>query len=613
MYLQYSSICDKKPFGAVCEGERVNLILKIESSMPFTAKLRLMQDRKEEEEYFPLEPSSERGRYSCTFSVPQSGLYFYDFLLEDENGNRKRFGRYRHDSTEEESSPPFQLTVYSKHFHTPAWCKGAIMYQIFPDRFAKSEHFSTLHTVNETQRIIHEDWEEEPDSFLNDKNYSAKDFYMGNLKGIEEKKSYFKDLNVDVLYLNPVFEASDNHRYCTGDFRKIDGFLGSNEDFRQLTNSLHSDGIRIILDGVFSHAGWDSKYFNRFGHYDSKGAYQSESSPYRSWFLFEEYPDKYLSWWGFENLPNFDKSNPEYLNYITDEKNGVISYWQNYGISGWRLDVADELPDPFLDSIRRSVKRGHSDNLIIGEVWEDASNKESYNKRRRYLLGEQLDSVMNYPWRRAIIDFMKRKDAESFSYEITSILENYPKPSIDALMNILSTHDTNRIINELGILNPNLEELPKNYRLSEEEKNRGRDLLLYASFLQFTLPGIPSIYYGDEAGLEGMTDPFNRRTYPYGHEDRTLLEHYRSLCEFRKNNREHFSSDMEVIFQEKSCIAYRRGELLCIVNVGDDAVFIPYRGLKKEVFSNNTPSICTWGAIVPPTSFQSIVIENREP
>lgn len=607
--LNYCSLYDKEPFGAVPEGTPIILNTSVEGNVPVRITLRLFHDGEKEAQLFSFKPFGQEGFYRCQFVVDKAGLYFYDFLLEEDDRTCLRFGHHLHYTTTEQSSPPFQLTVYRKEFETPSWCKGSIMYQIFPDRFARSKNFSPLPILNKRERVVHTDWSEEPDSFLTNEHYSAKDFYMGNLKGIEEKTDYLKELNVDVLYLNPIFESSDNHRYCTGDFYKIDGFLGSNEDFLSLTSNLSNQGVRLILDGVFNHAGWDSKYFNRFGHYPATGAYQSESSPYRSWFLFEEYPQKYVSWWGFENLPNFDKNNPEYLEYITNEKNGVLSYWQNYGISGWRLDVADELPDHFLEKIRNTIKGSNKENLLIGEVWEDASNKESYGKRRRYLLGNQLDSVMNYPWRKAIIDFVKGGDASSFTYALTSILENYPKPSIDSLMNILSTHDTNRIISELGVLE-NIDGLPKNYRLSPEEFTRGKERITYASFLQFTLPGIACIYYGDEVGSEGMTDPFNRRTYPYGREDIDLLNHYRSLCRFRREYRENFSSDIDIVFQQGGCIAYRRGSLLCCLNMGENAIFVPYHGLKEIVFTNKSPSVSEWGIVLPPKSFQSILIEN---
>ncbi len=544
--------------------------------------------------------------YSCRFSIPHAGLYFYDFILKDENGVLLRFGHKKHFAVCDHNAPKWQLTVYHKDFHTPDWIKGGIMYQIFPDRFAKSEDFVPLPVKNTTERFIHKNWNDTPHSFLTNKDYKAQDFFMGNLKGITESISYLKNLHINTIYLNPVFESSDNHRYSTGDYRKIDGFLGSNEDFEQMTASLSENGIHTIVDGVFSHCGWDSIYFNRFGHYESIGAYQSQQSKFFSWFSFEEFPDKYHSWWGFENLPAFCKENPSYENFITNEQNGILSFWQNKGIHGWRLDVADELPDQFLEAIYRTAKKQNPDTLILSEVWEDASNKISYNHRRHYLLGRQSDCVMNYPWRTAIIAFMKYGNAQDFSYEITSICENYPKPVLHTLMNILSTHDTVRIINELGITHEVPLEERGAYHLTEEELQRGITLEKMAAFLQFTLPGVPCIYYGDEVGLDGFADPFNRKTYPYGKENTNLLSYYQSLCQFRTTYRTDFQKDLRLVCAQNNCFAFARGNLICIANRGAQPSFIECSGKKQLLFGNQNSSFSKWGIVIPPCSFACV-------
>ena len=199
---------------------------------------------------------------------------------------------------------------------------------------------------------------------------------------------------------------SSNHRYNTADYRKIDPLLGTEEDFINLCREAKKRGIRIILDGVFSHTGSDSIYFNKNSRYNSAGAFNTPESPYKNWFQFLKYPDVYKSWWGFTSLPELDKNNPDYINFICGE-DGILRHWLRLGASGYRLDVADELPDSFIARVREAVKAEGEENLLIGEVWEDASNKLAYGVRRKYFLGDELDSVMNYPFKEAILDLLR--------------------------------------------------------------------------------------------------------------------------------------------------------------------------------------------------------------
>lgn len=451
----------------------------------------------------------------------------------------------------------WQLTVYDKAFHTPQKFKGGLIYQIFPDRFAFSE---TAKQNVPTDRILRSDKDGDPYWLPTaDGKVLNNDYFGGDLKGIEQKLDYLKELGVTCIYLNPIFEAQSNHRYDTANYEKIDPLLGTEEDFKALCCAAEKLGIAVILDGVFSHTGDDSVYFNKYGRYDKLGAYQSKNSPYYCWYKFNEWPDDYESWWGIKILPEVIEETPDFIEYITG-KNGIARKWLRLGASGWRLDVADELPDSFLDSFRKAVKTEKSDALVLGEVWEDASNKESYGKLRRYLLGKQLDSVMNYPFANAVIDFIRNANAELFAERITSIVENYPKEVLDVLMNHLSTHDTMRAITALAGESCNYRDRKwqSAHSLSESEYAYGVHLLKAASAVQYTLPGIPTIYYGDEAGMQGYKDPFNRRCYPWGNENAELIEWYKKLGKIRNENPVFADGKIEILSAVAGCVAYSR-------------------------------------------------------
>jgi cyclomaltodextrinase len=365
-------------------------------------------------------------------------------------------------------------------------------------------------------------------------------------------------LGVNIIYLSPIFEAYSNHKYDTGDYHKIDPMFGSEASLIKLIRKAKKYGISIILDGVFSHTGDDSIYFNKYGRYDSTGAFQSMDSPYYQWYTFNKWNDDYLSWWGIKTLPEVNENNTSYTDFITGKK-GVLRHWQKTGIRGWRLDVADELPDEFIEKIRKSVKSYDKDALIVGEVWEDASNKYSYDKLKKYLCGRQLDSVTNYPLRKGIIEYVKNKDCTLLYDTMNKIMETYPPPAINCLMNILGTHDTERILTLLGSETiPSSKNEMAESRLSEPELKRGIKLLKIAVLLQMTLPGIPCIYYGDEAGMEGWRDPFNRRCYPWGKENKEILDFYFFITNLRKANKVFAEGKYRCLIHDKEVFVYER-------------------------------------------------------
>ena len=522
----------------------------------------------------------------------ETGLYFYHFTYETPFGKGNIF---LHSAGCGEISPDgkeWQLTVYDKDYKTPQWIKGGIMYQIFPDRFNKG--MGNIKNIPE-DRIIHENTTDIPIWKPNEQGKILNnDYYGGNLKGIEEKLPYIASLGVNVIYLNPIFEAHSNHRYNTADYSKIDALLGDEKDFKSLCKKANQFGIKIILDGVFSHTGSDSIYFNREGRYNSAGAFNSKESPYKDWFTFEE-NGKYKSWWGIDTLPETNEDNESFIEYIAGKK-GIAEKWLKCGAYGYRLDVADELPDKFLDKFCKSVKALNKDYLVIGEVWEDATNKFSHGGRRKYLLGKQLDSVMNYPFASAILTFMRYGVAENFMESVVTICENYPKTALDCLMNHIGTHDTARILTSL--IYDSIEHKPRNIqvncKLTTDEYVKAKALLKCATVLQYTLPGFPSIYYGDEAGVQGGGDPFNRSFFPWRAEDSDITDWYRKLGKVRKSLKCLKNGTFKPYSAMLSCVAYMReaeSEKIMVIanrNYHEIDYYLPDEFRYKEELISNT-------------------------
>ncbi|MBP9988788.1 MAG: glycoside hydrolase family 13 protein [Ruminococcus sp.] len=566
MYIPYNSRYEyhKNPFGAVNAEEKIIFRIILPRNFGcYSAKLLIKRDEAEYYDVYDMQWDCMEGDgeewWRVEYTAEGAGLYNYHFEYYTSWGVSKIF--LDGNSAARIGGVPndWQLTVSKKDFSTPDWLKGGVIYQIFPDRF----FCSGQEKENVPQdRIIRTDLDGEP-YWVPDINGKVlnNDYFGGDLKGIEEKLPYLSELGVSCIYLNPIFEAQSNHRYDTADYEKIDSLLGDENDFKSLCKKAREYSIRIILDGVFSHTGDDSKYFNKYNRYKSVGAYQSENSEYYNWYKFNNWPDDYVSWWGIKILPEVMEENPDFIEYITG-KDGIARKWLRSGASGWRLDVADELPDEFLESFRKAVKEEKSDALVLGEVWEDASNKCSYGERRKYILGEQLDSVMNYPFLNAILDFIRNGSAELFCSRIMTVLENYPKEVIDVLMNPVSTHDTMRAITALA--GDSCEYRDRYWQsthcLDEDACRFGEKLLKSAAAVQFTLPGVPSIYYGDEAGMQGYKDPFNRCFYVWDKENSELVEWYKKLGKVRKENAVFIDGKLDFVSATEGCVAYVRSK-----------------------------------------------------
>ena len=551
----------KTPFGALRQGQPVRINLFVPQEMGVQEpRLRLWRDAHEPRYYTmeKIEPLNGSDRFTVEFSLPFTGLYFYYFDLwkdyakvfrdSDGNGYLSR-----------EDGPAWQLTVYDQDFTTPAFLRGGVLYQIFPDRFYEGVKNKPLPYAD---RIYRANKTHEPYFWPNEskEGYLNMDYFGGDLEGVRQKLPYLKELGVTCIYFNPIFEAHANHRYNTADYRKIDPFLGTNEDFAKLCAEAKEAGIAIILDGVFSHTGADSLYFNKESRYGSGGAYHDPNSPYRSWYDFSpNYACGYRSWWGFDTLPEVNENDPSYRQFICGE-GGVIDYWMSMGASGFRLDVADELPDDFIEDIRKAVKRHGQDKYLLGEVWEDATNKWSYGVRRTYLLGQGLDAVMNYPFRNAVLNFVKGASGQETAAQIMSICENYPAPALHTLMNFISTHDTERAITYLAGESSEGHDRywQSGRRLNMQQYEYGIVLLRMAYAMIFTLPGVPCIYYGDEVAMQGYRDPFNRGYFDWDSKEERVRSILRQLAQLRRSSDAFAEGSLEMLEVQQDFLHYRR-------------------------------------------------------
>ena len=551
------------PLGAVEAGTAIRLRLRLNIREAVEKVIVRTWWRGVGEKLFELQiPEKKLGEecvYSAQLTAPGEGcLFWYYFIVV--TGSRTLYYGNAPDHLggfgvcSDTVPASFQITVYDVGAKTPDWFKHTVMYQIFPDRFCRKG--SAM--VEKTGAVYHASWMDSPFYYkdVDTREIVAYDFFGGNLAGIQQKLSYLKELGISVVYLNPIFESESNHRYDTGDYHKVDPILGSNEDLQALCAEGEKQGIRFILDGVFSHTGSNSIYFNRAGQYKSVGAFQSKDSPYYEWYNFRKHPYEYESWWGFSTLPDVKETTPSYMKFIIHEPQSVLHHWMRQGISGWRLDVVDELPADFAQAFYKELKHVNPEAVLIGEVWEDASNKVSYSVQREYLCGHEIDSAMNYPFRQYVLDFLlQRTDASACARCLLSLQENYPAQNFYAMMNLLGSHDVERLLTVLGEA-PFYEGMPAihqaQYRLDNDHYNLAMARLRIAVLWQMTYPGVPCVYYGDEIGMQGFKDPFNRAPYDWEHGDSYILAWYK-----------------KTIAKRNAHMALQTGELLMLCSQGD--------------------------------------------
>lgn len=552
----------KEPFGAVENQTVVQFSIDVSGEEWIHQVSLLVKKNDGPIQEYKMDKQNDK-KYSYPFQINEGrGLYYYCFKVSVESyGNHYPiyYGKNKYDCSGRqfhhlEETSWYQLTCYEKEDKAPSWYERAVFYQIFPDRFFNGNEHQLINAPKKNT-FIYGSEEDKPMYIRNeDGSINRWDFFGGNLLGIKKKIPYLKELGVTALYLNPLFEATSNHRYDTNDYFNIDAMLGTNEEFKTLVEELHQNGIKIILDGVFSHVGKDSRYFNYSKYYgEDVGAYQTPQSEYYDWFTFHEYPDNFESWWGITDLPEVNKLKPEFQEFIYG-KEGVLDFWHDYGIDGWRIDVADEFPNFFLSGIRNRLNK-FDDNVLIGEVWEDASNKIAYGEEKQYATNQALHGVMNYPFRETILDLVNERHGLVHSInQLMTLKENYPSFFLNNSLNNIGTHDTKRILTECG---------------GSIEKVK------LAFTLLFLLPGVPCIYYGDEVGVEGEADPENRSFYPWGRENHSLRETCENLAYLRQESRALQSGSCHFFVNKinQLLIIYRETneeKVLSIINISDD-------------------------------------------
>ena len=573
----------KTPFGAAKCGTEVRFTLFDDAFCG--CELLVYREFAGAEDVCPLPPAE--GGFSGAYTAPGEGeLCWYVFRLTRWDGTLSYLGKngLRPDR---DGAERWQLTVY-EDTGTPDWFGRGVTYQIFPDRFRRTGTPDVSGMVG--RRWLHESWDDQP-VFRPDEDgqITNRDFFGGSLAGITEKLDYLQSLSVTTLYLNPIFEAASNHRYDTADYRAIDPLLGDEETFRTLCREAHKRGMRVMLDGVFNHTGSRSRYFNADGFYPELGAAQSQDSPYYDWYSFHPWPTDYDAWWGVKTLPAVNEQRPAYRQFIFKGEDSVVRHWLRCGADGWRLDVADELPGDFIAGIRRAIEDEKPDGYLLGEVWEDGSNKIAYSQRRRYLLGRETHGLMNYPFRTALLRWLGGGDAAEFRESMETLQANYPPAAFYGAMNFLGTHDTPRILTLLGADHvPAAKEERAAYAPSPAQLARGRAKLRLAGMLLYAFPGSPTLFYGDEAGMQGFEDPLNRGTYPWGREDVGLLDFFRALGRLRRERQSLQTGTLTYVYAQGGGLVIAReheGETtMAALNAGDEVLTLtlPWPGGMAE-------------------------------
>ncbi|MBQ7647015.1 MAG: glycoside hydrolase family 13 protein, partial [Clostridia bacterium] len=538
------------------------------------------EEKKESAVLYPKRVSCGREVYEYTFKAESADLYFFYLTVDSTYGRFYSHADNGHGRLSESASP-WQFTVYERFYETPDWLRSGIIYHVFVDRFAKGSV-----PVKKRKDAVMLGWDDTPEypkktgDFL--KNNT---FYGGTLYGVAEKLDYIASLGASCIYLSPIFEAYSNHKYDTGNFLKVDEMFGGDKALEYLIKKASEYGIRIVLDGVFNHVGDDSVYFNKYKRYKNDGAYQGKTSKYYEWFTFNHFPDHYAAWWGITNLPRVNRCK-SYRDFICRK---VIPKYMKMGIGGFRLDVVDELERDFLKQIVKTVKKEIPDAAVIGEVWEDVSNKRAYGERKHYLEGKALDSATDYPLRNAVISFARTGDSTFLKETVRLLYRHYPKRNLDLMMNFLGSHDTERILTVLGgdIDNGECNDVLAHKHMSDQQRERAIRLLKLCYTLIIGLPGVPCVFYGDEAGVEGYHDPFNRRTYPWSEcskrrADTDLTAYFAALGNIRKTESALCGGDLSILDTDHSTFAF------CREKDSEEIVVLSNMSSESRLFSQGT-------------------------
>lgn len=588
----------KTPFGAVVPGTPLSFTLSalpgVESAT-LVVESRRLEGNQEILEYtelarVPMERSQdgERERWTAQQSFEDYGVYGYWFELKiggeryalQNNRDLVFWTRERGSSgrgligflpDKAGAIRRYRQTVYSAQFSVPGWAPDIVYYYIFPDRFRNGDPSNDPkpgeRRFHDGTVELHQDWNEKP--FLSgtgdgsDDRY-ANDFFGGDLAGIIEQLDYIQDLGANTLYLTPIFAAASNHKYDTADYLKIDPGFGTDADFRKLSEQAARRNMRVILDTSLNHTGIDSVYFDRYGNHPGVGALEGgkiqPQSPWSSWYMLDpDNPEQpWTGWSGSRDLPELDKLSASFIHFAYATPQSMMQHWLNQGAAGWRMDVAPWVPDSFWREWRYSVKSHRSDALAIAETWFDAS---------KYLVGDMFDSTMNYIFRNTVLEYAAGGDARRLYPNIELMREHYPPQAFSALMNLLSTHDQARSLHVLGDHGDD----PAATALA---KHRMRLAVLW----QMTFPGSPAVYYGDEVGVTGGDDPFNRGTYPWpelgGKPDLDLRAEFKRLIGLRNQHAvlRHGSLEAPLYLDEHVIVWLRRqGDQAAIVAINNNA------------------------------------------
>lgn len=644
----------RSPGGPVPTGTDVTLRLRAASGDLTEAKVRVWNDRTDTQLLLPMSIAYDDGTYEWWQAVvPASAdptVYWYRFIAidgtdtdyyEDDAARTMGWGQ----AFDETLDYSYQLTVYDPTFETPEWIKNAVVYQIFPDRFrdgdATNNKPAGTFFYDEQGGTVYRSLDAEGDwntAICDPRGDDAcagtysKNFYGGDLSGLMAKLDYLQALGVNTIYLNPIFESPSNHGYDTTDYMAINPMFGTQAEFEALVTALNTRGMYLILDGVFNHVSSDSIYFDRYERYTEVGACESATSPYRGWFYFTDVPAgtgpcvgsdgtaggaTYESWWGYDSLPKMDSSNPDVRalvwEYETNALETVAGYYMQYA-DGWRLDVgADVDPgtinDPtndYWEGFRNTVKFVNPDGYITGEEWGIAN---------AWLLGGEWDAVMNYQFSSAVLSLWRDEpfvdndhadgtsagalnpiSPEQFDERMLNLMERYAPEAFAAMLNLFGSHDTNRALFMLDH-NSDLND-PTLYQNPAYDWSDAIERLKGAVLVQMTMPGAPTIYYGDEVGLVGPMayanskwedDPYNRQPFPwldasgtpyYTHlqsqpQQDAIYDYYATLTEARNANSALRTGDYRTLLVDNDLELYAYGRNLPGMNA---AVVVINRG-----------------------------------
>ena len=554
----------KSPYGAMTTGQKARFSLTAPpgvTAATLVVETRRLEGNQDVIEYLdPVKVPMTRTkdgdleRWSGSYRLDAKAVYGYYFELTIggqqyvyENNNDSIYwttergsfgvGQIAFAPSDPKQVRRYRQTIYDPNFTVPDWAQDAVYYYIFPERFRNGDTSNDPKPGSATYLggpiEFHNNWLDKPyvpgnaDGSTTDDNTYNNDFFGGDLAGIIEKLDYLKNLGVNTLYINPIFEAGSNHKYDTADYKKVDNSFGTNEDVSRLTSEAKSRGIRVILDTSLNHTGSDSVYFDRYANFPETGAFEGakiqSSSPYADWYTFfpdKTQPDQQYTGWGGPTLPELTESD-SFKAFAFGKPDSVMKTWLDRGTAGWRMDVAPWVSDQFWREWRTAIKEHRPDALTVAETWFDSS---------KYFLGDEFDTTMNYIFRNAVIDYANGRNAKQAYQSIELIREAYPPQAFYALMNLLSTHDVARTLNELGDTDTS----------TPAQVGQAKARFRLAVLFQMTFPGAPAVYYGDEVGVTGGADPLNRGTYPWadkgGKPDTAMLADFEKMIGLRNEN-----------------------------------------------------------------------------